>query len=87
MASFASSATPGGARKHAWTKRKRERAKVGDNNGQATHGARKHAWRTQVAWAHNNSKGEKNSVWHFKRRKVPWCFSLLAINLNGSGTN
>ena len=30
--------------------RKRERAKVGDNNGQATHGARKHAWRTQAAW-------------------------------------
>ena len=32
-------------------KRERERAKVGDNNGQATHGARKHAWRTQAAWA------------------------------------
>ena len=31
--------------------RKKERAKVGDNNGQATHGARKHAWHTQVAWA------------------------------------
>ena len=31
--------------------RKRERAKVGDNNGQATHGARKHAWHTQAAWA------------------------------------
>ena len=31
--------------------KKRERAKVGDNNGQATHGARKHAWRTQAAWA------------------------------------
>ena len=30
---------------------KKERAKVGDNNGQATHGARKHAWRTQAAWA------------------------------------
>ena len=30
--------------------RKRERAKVGENNGQATHGARKHAWRTQAAW-------------------------------------
>ena len=33
--------------------RERERAKVGDNNGQATHGARKHAWRTQAAWAKN----------------------------------
>ena len=31
--------------------REKERAKVGDNNGQATHGARKHAWRTQAAWA------------------------------------
>ena len=31
--------------------RERERLKVGDNNGQATHGARKHAWRTQAAWA------------------------------------
>ena len=32
-------------------RKKRERVKVGDNNGQATHGARKHAWRTQAAWA------------------------------------
>ena len=31
--------------------REKERAKVGDNNGQAMHGARKHAWRTQAAWA------------------------------------
>ena len=29
----------------------RERVKVGDNNGQATHGTRKHAWRTQAGWA------------------------------------
>ena len=34
-------------------KKKKERAKVGDNNGQATHGARRHAWRTQAAWANN----------------------------------
>ena len=33
--------------------RKKERPKVGENNGQATHGARKHAWRTQAAWAKN----------------------------------
>ena len=33
--------------------KEREIAKVGDNNGQATHGARKHAWRTQAAWANN----------------------------------
>ena len=32
-------------------KKEKERAKVGDNNSQATHGARKHAWRTQAAWA------------------------------------
>ena len=32
-------------------KEKKRGAKVGDNNGQATHGARKHAWRTQAAWA------------------------------------
>ena len=31
--------------------KKKERKKVGDNNGQATHGACKHAWRTQAAWA------------------------------------
>ena len=31
--------------------RKKERPKVGDNNGQATHGARKHVCRTQAAWA------------------------------------
>ena len=37
--------------------RERERAKVGDNNGQATHGARKHAWRTQAAWAKMSEKG------------------------------
>ena len=27
----------------------RKRPKVGENNGQATHGARKHAWRAQAA--------------------------------------
>ena len=32
-------------------KRRERGAKVGENNGQATHGARKHAWRTQAAWA------------------------------------
>ena len=29
----------------------KKRAKVGENNDQATHGARKHAWRTQAALA------------------------------------
>ena len=43
-------------------KRERERAKVGENNGQATHGARKHAWRTQAAWAKRSKNlSEKNS--------------------------
>ena len=32
-------------------KEEKKRPKVGDNNGQATHGARKHTWRTQTAWA------------------------------------
>ena len=41
-------------------KKERERAKVGDNNGQAMHGAPKHAWRTQAAWAKKNNK--KNNV-------------------------
>ena len=36
-------------------RRKKKRAKVGDDNGQATHGARKHAWRTQATWAKNLS--------------------------------
>ena len=36
-------------------KTEKERAKVGENNGQATHGARKHAWRTQAARAKNVS--------------------------------
>ena len=31
-------------------RKKRERAKVGDNNDQAMHGGRKHEWRTQAAW-------------------------------------
>ena len=41
-------------------KRKKERAKVGDNNGQATHGARKHAWCTQAAWAKRLNNGNNN---------------------------
>ena len=41
-------------RKKREKEREKERAKVGDNNGQATHGARKHAWRTQAAWAKKN---------------------------------
>ena len=44
MASFASSATTCGARKHAWTKRKK---KVGENNGQLSF-VRHRVWRTQA---------------------------------------
>ena len=42
-----------GARKPPGPKerKKRERAKVGDNSGQATHGAHNYAWCTQAAWA------------------------------------
>ena len=45
--------------------RKKERAKVGENNGQATHGARKHAWRTQAAWA--NSKKKIREAYFYKK--------------------
>ena len=38
-------------RKRKKKKKRKKRPKVGDNNGQATHGARKHEWRTQAAWA------------------------------------
>ena len=44
MASFASSATTCGARKHAWTKKKK---KVGENNGQLRF-VRHRGWRTQA---------------------------------------
>ena len=37
-------------------RKKRERAKVSDNNGQATHGERKHACRTQATWAKRKKK-------------------------------
>ena len=39
--------------------KERKRAKVGDNNGQATHGARKHAWCPQAAWAKKKKEEEK----------------------------
>ena len=42
--------------------RERERAKVGENNGQATHGARKHAWRTQAAWAKKKKERKKERL-------------------------
>ena len=41
-------------------KRRRKKPKVGENNGQATHGARKHAWRTQAAWAKKRERESKS---------------------------
>ena len=35
-------------------------AKVGENNGQATHDARKHAWRMQAAWAKKEKKDRRD---------------------------
>ena len=56
-------------------KREKERAKVGDNNGQATHGARKHAWRTQAAWAKKEKErakvGDNNGQATHGARKPP----------------
>ena len=51
---FAHGRFPEVGQKQKTEKKKEEKkrgAKVGDNNGQATHGAHKHAWRTQAAWA------------------------------------
>ena len=42
----------------------KERPKVGENNGQATHGARKHAWRTQAAWANINQSKMVKPYFH-----------------------
>ena len=49
-----SKAEDGGKKKRG--KRRERGAKVGDNNGQATHGARRHVWRTQAAWANISGK-------------------------------
>ena len=48
---FAHGSFPEVGQKQKTGKKKRRKKKVGDNNGQATHGARKHAWCTQAAWA------------------------------------
>ena len=77
MASFASSATTGGARKHVWTKK---RLNDGNNNGQATHGAHKHAWRTQAAWAKKTMVSFASSATTGGARKHAWtknCFLNL----------
>ena len=49
--------------------RKKERAKVGENNGQGTHGAQKHAWHTQAAWANNGQlRFVRHHVWFTQAR-------------------
>ena len=55
MASFASSATTGDARKHAWTKKKGE--KVGENNGQLCL-VRHHGWCMQARLDQKQNKTE-----------------------------
>ena len=51
---FAHGSFPEVGQKQKTEKKKERKAKVGHNNGQATHGARKHAWRTKAAWAKNS---------------------------------
>ena len=54
-------------------KKEKERgAKVGDNNGQATHGARRHVWRTQAAWAKRLNDGDNNGQATHGARKHAW---------------
>ena len=48
---FAHGRFPEEVQKQKTEKKKKVRAEVGDNNGQATRGARNYAWRTQAAWA------------------------------------
>ena len=48
---FAHGSSPEVGQKQKTEKKERGGAKVGENNGQATHGTRKHVWRTQAAWA------------------------------------
>ena len=66
-------------RKKREKERKRERAKVGDNNGQATHGACKNAWRTQAAWAKSvqHNRGAFNK---YKNNSM-----LRTLNCSSSG--
>ena len=63
-------------------KEKKERgAKVGDNNGQATHGARKHAWRTQAAWAKKAGFEVPHSNWGWVGVSIimPLCGHILQV--------
>ena len=65
-------------------KRERERerrAKVGENNGQATHGARKHAWRTQAAWAKRRREKEE------KRRKTTMVITMAKLCMAHASTH
>ena len=60
---------------------KKERPKVGDNNGQATHGALKHAWRTQAAWA-NKQRDITRRPEVMCRSRVLICYTMTFIFSN-----
>ena len=70
---FAHGRFPEVGQKQKTEKKERGGAKVGDNNGQATHGARKHAWRTQAAWAKKERAkvGDNNGQATHVARKPP----------------
>ena len=67
-----------------WQKKQKKTTKVGDNNGQATHGARKQAWRTQAAWAnklrfcHQINRAEPHS-----RSTIGLSFETLQYSMQG----
>ena len=65
MASFASSATTCGARKHAWrtqaaSAKKKKKKKVGENNGQLRF-VRHHVWRSQARLDQLKMAGTKST--------------------------
>ena len=80
MASFASSATTCGARKHAWTK------KVGENNGQLCF-VRHHEWRTQ-ARLYQKLKTEReaqkvlNKTGGWPRSIIKWWVNVKISNVD-----
>ena len=69
MASFASSASTCGARKHAWTKKKEK--KIGENNGQLRF-VRHQVWHKQARLDQKKKKkiGENNGQLRFVRHHV-----------------
>ena len=56
--------------------------KIGNNNGQATHGARKHAWRTQAAWANFCSQMFKTKIssdFDLVNKTLPWDYNFRFV--------